>query len=145
MKRRTETMCVFLLSLLFMVALAAPASAAGPKPKDFVSFNGRIAPTEQGDLVIPAGRVLIITDVVIQNRKPGDAPADASQFTTVALSGNPLDIFLNVVGSNDLVLHFATGIQVQAVSPRIANLVNSTAPFIEYVISGYLVKRPKGF
>ncbi len=145
MKRQVGAIWTWVLCFLVTVAFSVPVSAAGPKPKDFVSYNGRIAPDEAGSFDIPAGRILVITDVVIQNRQAGDAPVDPSQFTTVALSGDPYDISLNIVGNDGLVLHFATGIRVNTMFPRIANLGTSTAPLIEYLINGYLTKPPKGF
>ncbi len=145
MRRQVGTAWRFVLSLLVMLALSGPVSAAGPKPKDFVSFNGRIAPTESENFDIPTGRILVITDIFIQNRAPGDGPVDPAVFTAVALSGDPDDFFLTVVGNDSLNLQLTTGIRVSSQSPRILDLVNSTAPFIEYVINGFLTKRPKGF
>lgn len=145
MKRRFATIWSIFLFLLAPVALASPAGAGGPNAKDFVSFNGRIAPTEYGSFAIPEDRILVMTDIFIQNREPGDQPVDPSQHTTVALSGDGSDVFLMVAGNDPLNLQFGTGIRVSAQSPRILNVVSSTAPFIEYVINGYLTKRPKGF
>ena len=145
MKQKLGTLWAFVLSLLVMVALSGPVSAAGPKPKDFVSFNGRIVPTESEYFDIPADRILVITDIVIQNRGSGDGPADPAAFTAVALTGDPDDMILTAVGNNSLNLQFTTGIRVKSQGFRILNFVNSTAPFIEYVINGFLTKRPKGF
>jgi hypothetical protein len=103
-----------------------------------VYLNDRVAPATIASWDVPAGRVLIITDIVVQNRAPGDAPVAASQFTRFSIpSPNGTDVFFLVVGNKTLNLHLRTGIPVSG-SFYFHNIVNSDAPFAEFHIMGRL-------
>ncbi len=87
----------------------------------------------------------MITDIFIQNRAPGDVPVAASQFSRLFLNGDPNDWAITVVGNNPVSLSFTTGVRVKATVFRILNVGNSTAPFVEFQINGFLTTRPSGF
>lgn len=104
----------------------------------FVYLNDRIAPDAQEFFQVPNGTALLITDIVVQNRAPGDGPVGAADFTRFAItSPNGSDVFFHVVGNDTLNLHFTTGILVSG-DFRFYNVVNSTAPFVEFHITGRL-------
>lgn len=112
-----------------------------PDPKDFVSLNDRIEPDQAPQTFTwPDNQIFIITDIVIQNRAAGDTPVQETQHSRLVLSGDPDDFFLTVVGNNTLNLHFSIGIRVHD-GFRIQNMVNSSAPFVEYLINGYLANK----
>jgi hypothetical protein len=102
-------------------------------------------------LQIPSNNTLIITDIVIQNRAPGDAPVNQAQFSSICFSNIAENIgegfFLTVVGNDTLNLHFKTGVPVRqshGIQPpqhllQVQNVGNSTAPFVEVLITGFLV------
>lgn len=121
-------------------------------PADFVWLNDRLQPTEgsagSGDprFTIPSGKILVVTDIVIQNRSPGDSPVPESDFSRLFISGDGAfntgtDYVLTVVGNRTLNLRLQTGIRVKN-RFRVFNAPNSSAPFIEYQISGYLADEP---
>ena len=83
--------------------------------------------------------------IVIQNRASGDGPVSGDEFSRIFLNTDPGDIVLSVVGNQTLDLHFGTGLRVKGTFFRAFNAINSTAPFVEIIVSGYLAKRPPGF
>lgn len=90
--------------------------------------------------------VLVVTDVVIQNRAPGDEPVEPFQFSRVDLGqfrttdpAGPHDIFFTIVGNDTLNVHFATGLR-SPIQFRVLNVINGTAPFIEFTITGFLAR-----
>lgn len=108
------------------------------RKRDYVSLNGRIEPDNAPEpFTYPSDMVFILTDIIIQNRAPGDTPVSDNQYSRLALSGTPDDFFLTVVGNRSLIINFTTGIKVSE-GFRLQNMVNSTAPFIEYIINGFL-------
>lgn len=124
-------------------------------PDTFVSINDRLQPADQSAgpgrdfFTIPANKILVITDIVIQNRAPGDNPVADTDFSRLTLSGDPTfgpgsDFTLTVVGNRTLNLHFSTGIRTQT-RFRVLNAPNSSAPFVEYIVNGYLADKPAGF
>jgi hypothetical protein len=103
-----------------------------------VYLNDRVQPDNPRFWDVPAGTVLVITDVVAQNRGPGDIPVDAAKFTRFSITApNGTDVFFHVVGNDTLNLHFVTGIPVSG-SFRFYNVINSNAPFVEFHITGRL-------
>ena len=104
----------------------------------FVYLNDRVEPDTPVVWDVPAGRVLLITDIVAQNRGPGDIPVDATKFTRFSIT-SPVgsDVFFHVVGNDTLSLHLITGIPVTG-GFRFLNVINSNAPFIEFHITGRL-------
>jgi hypothetical protein len=137
---------VTLLSLLSIPSYADEDKTS--KPQNFVTFNGRIQPDEQSPTFsVPSKELLVITDVVIQNRRPGDEPVDPSAFSRVDLgqvldntgSLSEHDIFFTVVGNETLNLHFVTGLRVPH-QFRVLNVINSSATFIEFTITGFLTR-----
>jgi hypothetical protein len=114
-----------------------------------VSLNGRLAPASSGggedalgnqrtSFEVPLGYTLVVTDIFVQNRSPGDEPVVESESSRLFLSGDPNDWVATVVGNTALALHFSTGIEVREPTFRILNAVSSSAPFIEYQINGFL-------
>lgn len=123
-------------------------------PGDFIWLNDRLQPTEASagsghtNFTIPPNRILVVTDIVIQNRSPGDSPVADTDFSRLFISGDGTigtgtDYVVTVVGNRTLNLHFQTGVRVQN-SFRVLNATNSSAPFVEYHISGYLADKPPG-
>jgi hypothetical protein len=147
------------LSLLGLAALGlAPflatsgASALANNRPQRVSLNGRIGPSSDSGgedahgnplpyYVVPDGYSLVITDIFLQNRDLGDSPVPEQDFSRIVLSGDPDDWFVTVVGNTPAVLNFTTGIRVNEPTFRVGNIVNSTAPFIEFQINGVLERR----
>lgn len=128
--------------------LLAPYAWSAPPVAEsrFVFVNARLSASDQtSDFTPPEGRMLVITDIVIQNRAPGDQPVSEDVFSRVFISADPGDMVLSVVGNQTIDLHFGTGVRVKGSFFRAYNAVNSTAPFIEIMISGYLARRPAGF
>lgn len=104
----------------------------------FVYLNARLQPNNQQVWSIPQGRVFVLTDLVAQNRGPGDVPVNGTDFTRFAITAPPgIDTFFHVVGNDTLNLHFRTGLPVSD-SFRFLNVANSTAPFVEFHITGRL-------
>ena len=104
----------------------------------FVYLNGRFAPNDQQTWTIPQGRVFILTDLVAQNKGPGDIPVKDTDFTRFAITAPPsIDTFFHVVGNQTLNLHFQTGLPISD-SFRFLNMANSTATFVEFHITGKL-------
>ncbi len=103
-----------------------------------VYLNDRVEPDTPVTWTPPAGTVFVITDIVAQNRGPGDVPVTAAQFTRFCIT-SPLgsDVFFHVVGNETLNLHLTTGIPV-AGTFRFMNVINSNAPFLEFHITGCL-------
>src|SRR5262245_43290133 len=97
---------------------ADPASPA----RRFVMFNGRLAPDQPSEqFLVPSRKLLILTDVVAQNRAPGDEPVNGSAFSRLVMgqflinlpkSTSETDIVFTVVGNNSLNVHFTTGMRV---------------------------------
>jgi hypothetical protein len=142
---RAITLIVTLLNLLSIPGVAQGKSPISDKA---ITFTDRLRPSEvsprTSPFMVPSGRVLVITDVVIQNRAPGDEPVDPSQFSRVVLGqfltvNEPTgqEIFYTVVGNDTLNIHFTTGLQVSH-RFRVYNVVNSSAAFIEFTITGFL-------
>jgi hypothetical protein len=120
---------------------------------DQFAIHARIAPDNQFEFDIPAGKMLVITDIVVQNRASGDAPVSPSQFSRLFLNlvvfgsspGKAETLSLTVVGNDTLNLHFTTGLRTEGFTGaeslrQIFSGVNSTAPFFEILISGFLTK-----
>lgn len=103
-----------------------------------VYLNGRVQPNNQLVWTIPQGRVFVLTDIVAQNRGPGDVPVNAGDFTRFSIT-SPLgtDTFFHVVGNETLNLHFRTGLPISD-SFRFLNMANSNATFAEFHITGRL-------
>jgi hypothetical protein len=130
------------LSLPTPYAWSAPPVAESR----FVFIDARLSPTQfTSEFTPPPGRILVITDIVIQNRAPGDGPVTEDVFSRLNISSEPGDLVLSVVGNQTLNLHFSTGVRVKGSFFRALNAGNSTAPFVEIMISGYLARRPVGF
>jgi hypothetical protein len=117
--------------------------------KNFVSLNQRIEPGQGSNIFsIPPKRVLVLTDIVIQNRSPGDAPVAPTESSRLVLGPGfddpsnitDLDFFLTVVGNDTLNIHFQTGRVVEE-RFRIFNSNASSAPFIEFIINGFLTHK----
>lgn len=105
---------------------------------NLVYLNDRVEPDTPVFLDVLSGRVLVITDLVAQNRGPGDVLVDPAQFTRFSItSPNGSDVYFHVVGNDTLNLHFTTGIPVSG-RFRFLNIINSTAPFVEFHITGCL-------
>jgi hypothetical protein len=141
---------VIFLGVICCMSLLSPiAGAQQNKISDFVTFNGRITPEQESpSFNVPSGTVLVITDVVIQNRAPGDEPVHPSQFSRVDLgqflttdSAEPTDLFFTVVGNDTLNIHFTTGLRAPA-HFRVLNVISGTAPFIEFTITGFKCRKP---
>jgi hypothetical protein len=123
-------------------------------PADFIWFNDRLQPAEESagsghpNFTIPPNRILVVTDIVIQNRSPGDSPVGDTDFSRLFITGDGTigggaDYAVTVVGNRTLSLHFQTGVRVKN-SFRVLNAPNSSAPFVEYLVSGYLADKPAG-
>lgn len=103
-----------------------------------VYLNDRVVPDTPVFWTIPTGRVFVLTDLVAQNRGPGDVPVTEAQFTRFSItSPADTDVFFHVVGNDTLNLHFTTGLSIST-SFRFLNVGNSSAPFVEFHITGYL-------
>ena len=104
----------------------------------FVYLNDRIQPDNQRFYTIPQGRLFVLTDMVVQNRAPGDAPVQPTQYTRVSIT-SPVgtDVVFEVVGNDTLSQHFTTGLCISE-SFRFLNIINSSAPFVEFHITGFL-------
>lgn len=104
-----------------------------------VYLNDRVLPDTPVTWNIPNGRVFILTDLVAQNRGPGDTPVGAGDFTRFAITApNGTDVFFHIVGNETLNLHFRTGIRISGTF-RFLNVINSSAAFTEFHITGRLV------
>jgi hypothetical protein len=116
----------------------------------FVMFNGRLAPDQPSEqFLVPSRKLLILTDVVAQNRSPGDEPVNGSAFSRLVMgqflinlpkSTSETDIVFTVVGNDSLNVHFTTGMRVPS-GFRVLNEVNGTAPFVEFTITGFLIPK----
>ncbi len=103
-----------------------------------VYLNDRIQPDSSRFYTIPQGRLFVLTDIVVQNRAPGDTPVQSTQFTRFSITSPAgSDVFFDVVGNDTLSQHFTTGLCISE-SFRFLNLNNSTAPFVEFHITGFL-------
>jgi hypothetical protein len=103
-----------------------------------VYLNDRIQALEERYWNVPADRLFVITDIVVQNRAPGDLPVQSSQFTRFSFTSPAgTTVFFVVVGNETFSEHFTTGMPVSG-SFQFMNVANSTAPFIELVITGVL-------
>jgi hypothetical protein len=105
---------------------------------NLVYLNDRLSPDSPRFYDIPTGKLFVVTDIVVQNRAPGDTPVSPTQFTRFSITsptGN--DVFFDVVGNDTLSQHFTTGLPVSG-SFRFLNVINSNAPFVEFHITGLL-------
>lgn len=103
-----------------------------------VYLNDRLAPDSERFFDIPTGKLFVVTDIVVQNRAPGDAPVSTTQFTRFAItSPTGADVFFDVVGNDTLSQHFTTGLPVSNFF-RFLNVINSDAPFVEFHVTGIL-------
>jgi hypothetical protein len=115
-----------------------------------VFLNDRIEPDNEAFWSLPHGKVFVLTDIVVQNRAPGDEPVATTAFTrfsitssvnTLELPGKNVvtgDIFFTVVGNKTFNAHFESGIPISSRVFRFLNVINSTAPFVEFSITGIL-------
>lgn len=151
MKRKLFTSTVPILIIVLM--LAAVSYADEQHLKKFISLNGRIQPSEGSEIFsIGDNKVLVVTDIVIQNRKPGDEPVSPAAFSRVILGPGfsdpsnigPGDFFLTVVGNDTLSIHLSTGRVVEE-RFRVFNAGNSSAPFIEFLINGFLIRKSDSY
>lgn len=106
----------------------------------FVYLNARVQPNNSVYFAIPAGRVFVLTDLVAQNRGPGDVPVQNTDFTRFGITSPAAgtDTFFHIVGNETLNLHFKTGLVVAANNFRFMNMANSNAAFVEFHITGRL-------
>jgi hypothetical protein len=103
-----------------------------------VYLNDRVEHGNEVNWEIPKGKVFIITDIIVQNRAPGDIPVQQTDFTRFSItSPSGQDTFFTVVGNDTLSEHFITGLCVID-NFRFYNLPNSSASFAEFVITGLL-------
>jgi hypothetical protein len=103
-----------------------------------VYLNDRVPPDTPVTWDVPAGRVFVLTDLVAQDRGPGDVLVGAGQFTRFSITApNGTDVFFHIVGNETLNLHFVTGTPVSGTF-RFYNIGNSTAPFAAFHITGRL-------
>jgi hypothetical protein len=87
---------------------------------------------------VPAGELFALTDIVVQNRGPGEVPVAAGQFTRFSITSPAgTDVFFDVVENDTLDQHFTTGLPVTGAF-RFFVIGNSTAPFVEFHITGVL-------
>ena len=121
------------------VTLTRLAAASGGYRQQFA--NGA---TDDNDYSIPAGLVLVITDIdVVFRRGPGDAGQTASVFLTSTdplLPGTPirarLQTTLNGEGNGSDGQHLQTGIVISAGTSLSDNM--STSSFDSVTLRGYL-------
>jgi hypothetical protein len=115
--------------------------------------NDRLEPDHgNGFFDVPEGTRLIITDIVVQNRSPGDEPVSEFVFSRLSIgpmitdagtqAGKGSDLHVTAVGNQTVNLHFTTGLESYS-RFRVQNAPNSTAPFCEVIVSGYLARNPK--
>ena len=105
---------------------------------DLVYWNDRVSPTDERFFQIPQGKLFVLTDIVVQNRAPGDLPVAAGQFTRFSITSPAgTDVFFDVVGNHTLGQHFTTGLPVSTLF-RSFVIGNSSAPFVEFHITGFL-------
>jgi len=145
----TRKQLVTTLTLACCVCVSAPTAKSAPPgtpEADFVHIEARLEPaTQSSNYTPPDGKILVVTDIVIQNKSPGDEPVLEDRFSRIAVNLDPDDKMLTVVGNQTLNLHFTTGIRVKGPFFRILNVTNSNAPFADISVIGYLAKRPQGF
>jgi hypothetical protein len=146
------TITVLLCTLDGLPAAAQLLDEEKARTKNVVSLNDRISPSEGSDILsIPHGSVFVLTDIVIQNRSPGDAPVSPTAFSRVTLGPGFDDVsnigagdfFLTVVGNETLNIHFTTGRVVEE-RFRVFNSVSvgiNNAPFIEFIINGFITRK----
>jgi hypothetical protein len=92
-----------------------------------------------------------VTDIVIQNRTPGDEPV--SDFAFSRLFIGPFkqnkdqdrvdqDLVLTAVGNQTVNVHLSTGLEAEPFPFffRVLNAGNSTAPFCEVAVTGLLTR-----
>ena len=117
---------------------------------DLVFLNGRIAPNNEAFWDLPQGKAFLLTDIIVQNRAPGDSPVSETSFTRFVIT-SPLnvdelpgqnivsgDIFFTVVGNTTFSQHFESAMPITARVFRFLNVINSSAPFVEFTITGVL-------
>lgn len=115
-----------------------PTPITAVTKRSCVYLNGRFQPNDQQSWMIPQDLVFVLTDLVAQNRGPGDVPVNSTDFTRIAITAPPgIDTFFHVVGNETLSLHFRTGLPISD-SFRFLNMANSTATFVEFQITGRL-------
>jgi len=104
---------------------------------NMVFLNSRIQPDSVAVWAPPKNKIFILTDIVVQNRAPGDEPVAETQSTRFALTSPTGDISFTVFSNNTLSEHFKTGIPMS--SPiRFYNIISSSAPFVEVFLTGVL-------
>lgn len=129
----------------FRCAVSAASNPASLKPfsvsvvnGDHVFLNARVLPSAEVWFAVPAMKVLLITDLIVQNRAAGDKPVQPAQFSRIAITApTGGDAFLSVAGNGTLSEHLRTAI-VERSALRFYNLPNSSAPFVEVFITGVL-------
>jgi hypothetical protein len=103
-----------------------------------VFLNSRVGKGETVNWTFPAGNRFVLTDLFVQNRKAGDAPVGAGDYTRFTLpTPSGQGVFFIVVGNTALSEHLSTGWPLSG-EINFYNLAVSTAEFVEFVISGYL-------
>lgn len=115
-----------------------PAFSIANVNGNMVYLNSRVASNRQAFYAPPVNKVLVITDIIVQNRAPGDEPVAETQFTRFSITSPAgLDTFLTVVGNRTFSEHFLSGLVIPSLF-RFMNVTNSSAPFVEVVITGTL-------
>jgi hypothetical protein len=132
-----------LMLALCTSAIAAPSTAE----EDFVAIDKTLLPGQFTDpFVPPAGQMLVITDIFVQNTEANGGPLLDDRYAQMFMSGDPEDFHLLVVGDNPVSLRFGTGLRVKSLSGfRVVTLATNTAPKLHIKVTGYLAKRPAGF
>lgn len=103
-----------------------------------VFLNDRVSPTGVVFYAPPEHKIFILTDIVVQNRAPGDEPVSTTQFSRTDITApTGADVTFSVVGNDTLSQHFHTGI-LEPTLFRFYNLANSSAPYVEVHITGVL-------
>lgn len=107
--------------------------------RNLVYLHHRANPDQPVFWDVPAKRIFMLTDLVVQNRGPGDTPVEAAAYTRFSISApGESDAFFTVVGNMTLSEHFTTALPITG-KFRFYNFNGSTAPFVEFVITGYLL------
>ena len=139
--------CVLVLLIAGLATVpgtTAPPGASAPEA-DFFMFDGTVAPGNFAATPIPDGKMLVVTDIVLQNVSTSIGPVLDSQYSGIFFRAEPDDAILHAVGNETVNLHFSTGLRVKANNFQISNGGASSAPEVAYIVSGYLTKRPPGF
>src|SRR5262249_49332431 len=70
---------------------ATPSIAQIKVNGDLVFLNGRILPDNEAFWELPQGKAFLLTDIVVQNRAPGDTPVSETSFTRFVIT-SPLNV-----------------------------------------------------